>query len=81
MIMQLIPPILRSNIEEHRRRAQTEADIETKVFEKAKCDIQKIRQRIFFLPKRQIFTHGILINKIKILHINIIRLFCKCYMM
>ena len=39
MAMQLIPPIPRSNTDEHKRRAETEAAIEAKVFETAKYDI------------------------------------------
>ncbi|CAF3826352.1 unnamed protein product [Rotaria sp. Silwood1] len=46
MTMQPIPPILRSNIDEHKRRAKSEADIEAKVFETAKCDIKKFQKNL-----------------------------------
>jgi hypothetical protein len=46
MTMQPIPPLLRSNIEEHKRRAKTGATIEVKVFETAKYDIQKFRKNL-----------------------------------
>jgi len=44
MTMQPIPPILRSNIDEHKRRAKTEAAIEAKIFETAQYDIKKFQK-------------------------------------
>jgi hypothetical protein len=44
MTMQPIPPILRSNTDEHKRRAKTESVIQMKVYETAQCDIQKVRK-------------------------------------
>ena len=44
MVIQPIPPILRSNIEEHKRRGQTEVDIETKAFETAERDVKGYRK-------------------------------------
>jgi hypothetical protein len=43
MTMQPVPPILRSNIDEHKRRATTEAAIEAKIFETAQYDIKKFK--------------------------------------
>lgn len=44
MTVQPIPPILRSNIDEHKRRAENERSIVAKEFEAAKCDIEKYRK-------------------------------------
>jgi hypothetical protein len=46
MIIEPIPPILRSNIDEHKRRAKTEADIQAKVFETVQCDIKKFQKNL-----------------------------------
>ena len=46
MTMQPIPPIPRSNIDEHKRRLKTEAETYTKIFATAQCDIQKFRKNV-----------------------------------
>ena len=45
-VIRPIPPILRSNIDEHKRRGQIEVDIETKAFEIAGHDIKTYRQKL-----------------------------------
>jgi len=46
MIIHPIPPILRSNIDEHKRREQTEVDIEIKAFEIAERDIKTYKKNL-----------------------------------
>jgi hypothetical protein len=46
MVIHPIPPILRSNIDEHKRREQTEVDIEIKAFEIAERDIKTYKKNL-----------------------------------
>jgi hypothetical protein len=46
MVMQPIPPILRSNIDEHKRRVKAEATIEAKVFEVVGWNAEKYRKNV-----------------------------------
>ena len=46
MFIRPIPPILRSNIDEHKRRAKTEADFRVKVFEDAQRDLKTFQNNL-----------------------------------
>jgi hypothetical protein len=44
MTLQPIPPILRSNVDEHKRRMETEAHIIAQIFKTAGCDFKALQK-------------------------------------